>query len=133
MWFIIDDIEGFVESTRVLVYNMFGEEEKNIDDIDLEISNLDSESLTEINRCLTQEESKSIVMDYVKKSKTNEHYTISTDRYMKFIESLNSRLVSNILSKLSSDGHLESAFDEESNDFIFWTKSDEQDKNNTEN
>lgn len=132
MWFIIDDLDRFLDSTRVLVYNMFGENEKDIEDIDINIENLDEESIEEINRCLNKSECKSIMMEYVKNC-SNGNHRISTDRYMKFIESLNSRLVSNLLNKMSTEGLLESAFDEETNDFIFWPKQNEQDKNNTEN
>jgi hypothetical protein len=38
-------------------------------------------------------------------------------------------MVSNILTKLVSDGIIESAFDTEKNDFIFWVK--EQDDQNS--
>ena len=37
----------------------------------------------------------------------------------------------NMLNKLSHDGLLESAFDEESNDFIFWVKENENKKENS--
>jgi hypothetical protein len=48
---------------------------------------------------------------------------------MAFIESLNSRLVSNMLHKLSMEGFLESAFDSNLNDFVFWVKEDEENEN----
>jgi hypothetical protein len=35
-------------------------------------------------------------------------------------------MVSNILAKLVGDGLLDSAFDSERNDFIFWIKEDDQ-------
>ena len=43
----------------------------------------------------------------------------------KMIEHVNQRMVSNIIAKLVNGGLLESAFDDEKNEFIFWKKEDE--------
>lgn len=40
------------------------------------------------------------------------------------IETFNSRMVSNMLNNLVNKGVLETAYDSESDDFIFWTKND---------
>ena len=126
MWYTINDIDRFVESTRVLVYSIFGEQNKNIEEIDLSINSLNEESLKEINNCLTQQESMTIAFEFIKPVQNKKNlFKISESRYVEFMESLNSRLVSNILVKLTKEGLLESAFDEESNDFVFWAKSDE--------
>lgn len=126
MWFTIDDIDKFVESTRVLVYNIFGDKDASVENVDFNIKNLSEESLQEINRCLSQDESKTILLDFVKAVPGKRgFYKISTNKYMEFMESLNTRLVSNILGKLTNDGLLESAFDEEVNDFVFWAKENE--------
>lgn len=132
MWYTIEDIDNFVESTRVLVYNIFGNTEQTLEEIDLNINNLNEESMAEINKCLTQDESMVILKDFAKQIPGTLEYKISTNRYLSFIDSLNSRMVSNLLHKMSADGILESAFDEETNDFIFWAKDNEQDQDNTE-
>lgn len=128
----IIDIEKFVESTRTLVYHQFGNKEglpKNIDNL---IQSLSDEEVDEMNRCLTQSESLNILQKFTKKQRnkyTQEtRVSISDDDYMLYIEELNSRMISNMLAKLASDGLLETAFDEEINDFVFWTK-DKNEKN----
>ena len=47
---------------------------------------------------------------------------ISDDDYHIFLEDLNRRLVSNLIGSLVNKGVLDSAFDDERNDFIFWVK-----------
>lgn len=135
-WYDITDIDLFVESSRVLVYAAFGENDKDQDmkEIKIKLEELDEQEKEELNRCLPQQECLAIAKQYLKKfrNKKNEIlYRISDSSYMAFIESLNSRLVSNMLHKLSIDGYLESAFDSSLNDFVFWVKDDEPKDQNT--
>lgn len=125
-WYDITDLDLFIESTRVLVYSIFGQ--TNNDAINIDIKNLNESEKEEMNKCLSNEESMIIAKEFLVIDKNTKTYKISDKRYKKFIDALNARLVSNMLQKLSRDGLLESAFDEESNDFIFWVKEDE--KNN---
>jgi tRNA C32,U32 (ribose-2'-O)-methylase TrmJ len=138
-WFAIVDLELFVDSTRVLVYELFGNQNKEKNE-DIAKTNTEYKKLTkieqeEINECLTHQESLLISKDFIttkinKKLKKKKH-VISEKSYLAFLESLNARLVSNMLSKMVKQDLLDSAFDEESNDFIFWLKeeNDEKDKN----
>lgn len=129
-WFIIDDIEKFVESTRVIVYSSFGDNQKPLNEFSIFIDDLNDEDKIELDKCLSQSESLVISKTYlkiIKSKKDTIKYKISTKSYMSLIESLNSRMISNILQKLTSDGVLESAYDEKLNDFIFWVKDNETD------
>ena len=140
-WFTIIDLEAFVDSTRVLVYELFGNESKGKDkNENIAKTNTDYKKLTkiekeEINECLTYQESLLISKDFLKervnKKLNQKKYIISEKSYLSFLESLNARLVSNMLSKMVKQDLLDSAFDEESNDFIFWLKEEknEKDKN----
>lgn len=129
-WFIINNIEDFVQSTRVLVYSAFGSKDnKQGENFTIDISALDELEISELNNCLSQNESLLIAKEYLKISKKEkDNYIISDSKYAELIEALNTRMVSNMLVKLTQDGVLESAFDEESNDFIFWVKDDEKNK-----
>lgn len=132
-WFVIDDIEKFVESTRVLVFDSFADSsEKTVDELTIMLSELSSDEIEELDMVLTQSEAMGIAKTFLKKqiNKTSkeERYLIHTKKYMEMIESFNSRLVSNLLSNLVNKGLVESAYDNESNDFIFWIKDDEQNK-----
>jgi tRNA C32,U32 (ribose-2'-O)-methylase TrmJ len=138
-WFAIVNLDSFVNSTRVLVYELFGDQDKEKNE-NIAKTNTDYEKLTniekkEINECLTHQESLLISKDFIteKESKKlkKKKYIISDKNYLLFLESLNARLVSNMLSKMVKQELLDTAFDEESNDFVFWLKEDnnEKDKN----
>ena len=124
----IIDLPAFVESSRVLVYSSFGEN-KNPEDHFILKSKLSETEATELDNVLTQEECMAIAKNYVKlkrgKISKRKAYFIDSKHYMQMISSLNDRLVSNLLRNLVSEGLVETAFDSESNDFIFWVKEDE--------
>ncbi len=130
-WFLIQNFEGFVNHARGLVFKVFGESVE-AEDIDEDMSTIyDSLSrldLEEMNRTLPLEECLLISKQHIKiktnkKTKETEYY-INDKILFSLLESFNTRMVSNILNKLSNDGLLESAFDEEKNDFVFWIKED---------
>jgi hypothetical protein len=128
--YIVDNLDEFTESTRKVVYNSFGKNAESEDDaIDQMFAKLDKVSLEELNKVLTQQESMVIVKNLLKKQ-TNKHtnqirYVLDEEIFLKIVEELNTRLVSNLLSSLVSRGLIESAYDHEINDFVFWCKEDE--------
>lgn len=125
--YIIEDIDKFIESTRVLIFNSFGKsEEKDIDELSFLLSELDIEEVNELNEVLTQHECKIISKEFIK-TETNKitkkvRFTISIKKYMAMIESFNSRMISNMLNNLVNKGLLETAYSVENDDFIFWIK-----------
>jgi hypothetical protein len=128
-WFIIDDIEKFIESTRILVFDSFGEtNEKKLDELAYTLDELDSDEIGELNLILSQEECKIIAAEYLlkqkHKTKKTIRYLITDKKYMTMIESFNSRMISNLLNNLVNKGMLDTAYDAETNDFIFWVKED---------
>jgi hypothetical protein len=128
--FIIDDLDKFIECTRVLIYQNFGSDtRKDILETSFDINKLDAVELQELDSVLSQTECLLMAKDYIRSQqhKTNKtiRYLISNNEYMKMIECFNSRMVSNMLNNLVNKGVLETAYDAESNDFIFWTKNDD--------
>ena len=130
-WFLIKDFEGFVNHARGLVFKVFGESVGQ-EDIDEDMStiyeSLSKLDLEEMNRTLPLEECLLISKQHIKikinkKTKETEYY-INDNILFRLLESFNTRMFSNILSKLTYDGLLESAFDEAKNDFVFWIKDD---------
>jgi len=88
-WYDITDIDLFVESSRVLVYAAFGENDKDQDmkEIKIKLEELDEQEKEELNRCLPQQECLAIAKQYLKKfrNKKNEIlYRISDSSYMAF-------------------------------------------------
>lgn len=127
-WYDITDIEKFVASTRVLVFLAFANKEFDIESASMEFSDLSIDEQHELDGCLSMNECMCIAKDFIRnktsnKQKTNKYF-ISDMAYKDFIDALSIRMTANLLHKLSNDGILDSAFDEELNDFVFWTKDE---------
>lgn len=132
MKYRIDDKERFLEASRVLTYNLFGTDASiDMDKINFDKASLSEEALEELDMILSLKETTIISKDFLKQSKKHKKiFLISEDGYIKFLETLNARMVSNILSVMSSKGLLETAFSEEDNDFVFWVKNKTEDLDN---
>lgn len=134
-WFYINDLSDFIDSSRKLVFKFFGNKSKfeTEEEIANAISTLSKEEQEELEETLTIQECELIAKNYLRKEKhkkTNKiRYLLNDDILNKIIEDLNTRMISNILNKLVNKGVLESGYDEELDDFVFWT-TDEQ--NNTD-
>ena len=130
-WFLINDFEEFVDHTRSLVFKFFGEANKSMDDaVAQSLSKMSVEEISEMNETLTHSESATIIKNHARKEinrKTKRiRYSITDQILYAIIEDLNSRMISNILSALVNRGVLDSAFDSDQNDFIFWVKDDNE-------
>lgn len=117
-WYEIVELDKFVESTRVLVFDAFGRQDYDLSKLVMELHNLKEHEQLEINKILTQQECMTIVKNLIKKK--NNHYVINHKIYTRIIENINERLVGNMLSNLTNRGLLESAYDSTLNDFVFW-------------
>lgn len=126
MYYVITNIDKFVKETRKIVFGGFGQDidKENVDDFISELSETDIEDL---DKTLTQEECLAIVHTYIKPRKTKSgkiKYLMSDNVFTSIIEDFNSRLVSNLLQQLVSQGLIESSYSVEDNDFIFWVKDE---------
>lgn len=122
-WFVVKDLNGFIQSARTLVYNNFGDWDKSEDDIvDSMIAKPEDEA--EFNQLLTQEESAVIVKNALKKQRnktTNAlRYLVCDSLFYEILNQLNDRMVSNTIGSLVQKGLVESAYDDEIDDFVFW-------------
>jgi hypothetical protein len=134
-WFEIIDLNKFIESTRVLVFNSFGTTNKNKpDELTFILEALEPAEVDELNTVLTQEECLIISQDFFKKQthkKTKQiRHMINNNQYLELVESFNSRMISNMLNNLVNKGMLETAYDNTSNDFVFWVKETNDEKEN---
>ena len=127
-WYVVANLEDFVTTARKLVFNSFGKEDKEEDEENLLL--ISPKDQKEFDEALTQEEStiiaKNLLRKQVNKKTKEERYTITDEIMIEIIEAMNDRMVSNILNSLVNRGLLESAYDTESNDFIFWIKDNEE-------
>jgi hypothetical protein len=122
-WFVVKDVEGFVKSARTLVYNNFGDWNKDEDTI-VESMLVKPEDENEFNELLTQEECSVIVKNALKKQRnktTNAiRYLVCDSLFYEILNQLNDRMVSNTIGSLVQKGLVESAYDSEIDDFVFW-------------
>lgn len=129
--YVIGDINDFVDKTRQIVYLGFGiEDETKIEDDDFLglLSEVDQEDL---DKCLTHEECLAIVNTHVKPRRTKlgtVKYIFNDNVFDEIIDAFNSRLVSNLLAQLVEKGEIESGWDDEENDFIFWIPDSEEEE-----
>jgi hypothetical protein len=128
-WYVVDDLDNFILSTRKLLFNHFGKKQDDAPLFDSMLSDIKPEEQGEFDTILTQEESLLIAKNILKKQHHKQtkqiRYLVSDETYMKLVEDMNDRMVSNILNNLVNKGYLESGYDIESNDFIFWIKDAE--------
>jgi hypothetical protein len=135
-WFAVKDVDGLVTSARTLVYNNFGDwKSKDEQDIvDSMILKPDNED--EFDQLLTQEESMVIVQSLLKRQrhKTTKkvRYLISDSLFYDILQQLNDRLVSNTIASLVQKGLVESAYDSDIDDFVFWVKQNDSEKPETD-
>lgn len=123
--FIIKDLPEFVNASRRLVFQNFGSK-TDTDDL---LADMSLEDEQEMNSLLSYDESLSIMRSFLRKEmnkKTKEYrYLLNEDTYMSIITALNDRLVSNVLNNLVNKGLIETAYDEKSDDFIFWVSNND--------
>lgn len=128
-WFIVKDIDGLINSSRALVFNSFGTTKDKADIVDMQISNKDKKELEDV---LSFNESKIIILSLLKKQinkKTKDKRYMVNDRlFMSIIQSLNDRMTSNILNSLVNKGLVDTAYDPDANDFVFWIKNNENEE-----
>ena len=131
-WFIINDINEFTDKARAIVFNNFGKWSET-ESHEFIIDNVEKTDEDELNQVLSHQESLVIVKQFLKKQKNSRtkqvRYVLNDAIFADIVHNLNDRMVSNILNSLVQKGLVESAFDNESNDFIFWIKDNEKDEN----
>lgn len=119
-WFSITDLDDFVDRVRGMVYTKFGNWDDEI------FSEINPEDIEDMDIVLSHRESFNIVKPLLKKDtnkKTKKiRYVLNDKIFADIIQDLNSRMVSNLLNSLVKKGIVESSYDSESNDFVFWIK-----------
>jgi len=128
-YLIISDFDEFINASRRLVFKCFGEKQIDESDLFTELNEIDQE---ELDSNLSYDESAIIAKDILIKQKHkvsgDTRYLVTDEKYMVILEELNTRLASNLLNSLVNKGLVESAYDDESNDFVFWIKNDNKDE-----
>tara|TARA_S200002703_G_scaffold20667_5_gene17117 strand:- start:81712 stop:82179 length:468 start_codon:yes stop_codon:yes gene_type:complete len=124
----ISNVDKLVNFSRRLVYYNFDDESEKLSDSDFfeKVQKIKQEDMPELDKYLPFEEAKNIMKSLVvkrrhKKTKVSKLFMRESD-YDEVLIQLNKRMVSNIVLGLVKKGVVDSAFDSEKNDFIFWVK-----------
>ena len=129
-WFIVPNLSDFTDKARNIVYNNFGTWQKEID-TDIIIEEITENEKEEFDKILSYQESLVIIKENIKKEKNKKtkkyRYLLNDTIFADIVHQLNERMTSNIVNGLVQKGLIETAFDSESNDFIFWVKDNEKD------
>ena len=133
-WMEIVNIDKLVDFSRRVIYYNFDEANDDLDDDDFmkKIEKIESKDSTEMDKVLPRDEVKAIFSGLVvkKRNKNTKKVAlfIKEEDYEEVLAQLNQRMVSNIVKGLVSRGLVESAFDSEKNDFVFWVRTDYDDR-----
>jgi len=134
-YFIVPDLSKFTDKARAIVYNNFGSW-KDRTDLDILIDDVAKEEKEEFDRILSHQESLVIIKENLKRERNKItkkiRYILNDEIFAEIVYKLNDRMVSNIMSNLVQKGLVETAFDTESNEFVFWVKKDEEEKPETD-
>ena len=127
-WMEVVNVTKLVNFSRKLVYFNFDQDFSHLDDTDfiLKIQQIKVEDEPELDEVLSYKESLLIFNQYLIRKKEIGEIRYSTyikdDDYDLFLEQLSERMVSNIIHNLVKKGLVETAYDNEKNDFVFWVK-----------
>ena len=133
-WYVISDLSDFTDKARSIVYNNYGswDNESDVEDLMDDVAETERE---DFDKMLSHQECLVIVKENIKRERNKKNrkvrYILNDEIFVEIITKLNDRLTSNIMSSLVQKGLVESAFDDEENDFVFWVKNNE-DKNEAE-
>ena len=134
-WFIVPNLSDFTDKARAIVYNNFGTWQKEIN-TEIIFEEITENEKEEFDKILSHQESLTIVKEKIKKEKNKKTkkyiYLLNDKIFADIVHQLNERMTSNIVNGLVQKGLIETAFDSESNDFIFWIKEDENQKPKTD-
>ncbi len=135
-WMEVLNLNKLADFSRRVVYSNFDEDnDKYSDEEFLDIvgeMKLNKENREELEQLLPIKETTLILKSLcvVKNRKKKTVYLIKEVDYDEFLVQLSQRMISNIVLGLVKKDLVETAWDDEKNDFIFWVKKIDNDENN---
>jgi hypothetical protein len=126
------NLDKLINFSRRLVFFNFDDQNNEDSDADFlaKVNNIQDKDDSEMEMVLPFDECKAIFQELVKQKVSKKtkriKYLMKESDYDKILAMLNDRMVSNIIKGLVSKGIVESAFDSEKNDFIFWVKTNNE-------
>ena len=108
MLYELENIDNFSEEVRHFVFSTF------ITTISKMLNTSPDQVSADKDKYITFLETKNILLDFV-----GQDTTISKEKILEVCAAINSRIFSNILTKLASEDLVECAFSDEENQFVF--------------
>jgi hypothetical protein len=131
-WLEVVNLEKLAKFSRKVIYYNFDESNSKLNDESFmeKIENISNEKDDEeMERLLPYKEIEAIFGEFLQRKKSKETkkkaWFLKEKDYNIILEQLSERMVSNIVRGLVNRGLVESAFDSEKNDFVFWVKGNE--------
>ena len=128
-WMEVVNVTKLLNFSRKLVFYNFDSTYSSLDDEEfiLKVQEIKLSEEPEVDKLLPYKESLIMFNEHLHREKRKNDakgYTIyiKDKDYDLFLEQLCERMVSNIIQSLVKKGLVETAFDNEKNDFIFWVK-----------
>jgi len=126
-WLEVVNVDKLINFSRKIIYHNFDEENNDLTDTEFlqkVDASTDQEDEKEIESLLPLGECRAIFKPFLVRvlSKDDLYYKIKEDDYDEILIQMNRRMVSNIVKGLVAKGLVESAFDNDKNDFVFWVK-----------
>ena len=128
-WLELSNIDKLIDFSRKLVYYNFDDESADLSDANFlkKIEKLSDRVEPEIEELLPFNEVKSMFMEQI--VERDQVPCIMEDSYDQLLVDMNHRMISNIVLSLVKKGVLDSAFDDEKNDFVFWVRKEDEEEN----
>jgi uncharacterized Zn finger protein len=126
-WLEVVNVDKLIKFSRKIIYHNFDEDNDDLTDTEFlqkVDASTDQEDEKEIESLLPFGECRAIFKPFLVRvlSKDDLYYKIKEDDYDEILIQMNRRMVSNIVKGLVAKGLVESAFDNDKNDFVFWVK-----------
>lgn len=127
-WMEVVNVDKLINFSRKIIYQNFDRANDALDDLAFidKVKAMRVKDNPELNRILPYKEAYLIFSEYLitQEDDGKLRYYIKNDDYDTYLNKLNERMVSNIVQNLVSKGYVETAFDNEKNDFVFWVNKE---------
>ena len=123
--YIINDLNQFADYIRKISFEKFSKANDSVND-DFSVHLSQEKDSKKVDDIISTQEVEIIILSITKKNKKG-HFPINDKKLVKIIENINGRIVSNLLNSLVNKNIMETAYDEDINDFIFWLRGDKID------
>ena len=133
-WMEVVNVDKLTDFTRKVIFHNFDNQNNMLSDEEFleKVKRIKNEDSEEMERLLPFKEVKLILKSFLKKRRNKKTQEVKLfmkeGDYDKILLEFNQRMISNIVQGLVKKGVLETAYDDEKNDFVFWVKNNQDEE-----